>query len=46
MTTALLRPGDAIRRMLVAIEACGNESDRNDEQLSALLTGLQGIKQH
>jgi hypothetical protein len=41
MTTALLRPGDAIRQMLVAIEACGNKGD-----LSALLTGLQGIKQH
>lgn len=41
MTTALLKAADAIRQMLVAIEANGSEGDRNDLELIATLTRIQ-----
>jgi two-component system chemotaxis sensor kinase CheA len=41
MTTALLRTGDAIRKMLASIEAHGNEGERDDAELIETLTRLQ-----
>src|SRR5580693_4909403 len=33
ITTALLRMVDAVRQMMLSIEAIGNEGERNDEEL-------------
>jgi two-component system, chemotaxis family, sensor kinase CheA len=41
ITTALLRMGDAVRQMMLSIEAIGNEGERNDEQLIKMLTRVQ-----
>jgi two-component system, chemotaxis family, sensor kinase CheA len=38
ITTALLRMVDAVRQMLQSIEAIGNEGEREDDQLTVMLT--------
>ncbi len=42
ITTALLSMVDAVRQMLASIEATGSEGERNDGELIATLTRLQG----
>jgi two-component system chemotaxis sensor kinase CheA len=42
ITTALLSMVDAIRQMLSSIEASGQEGERDDSKLIAVLTRLQG----
>jgi two-component system chemotaxis sensor kinase CheA len=41
ITTALLRMVDAVRQMMVSIEAIGNEGESNDEKLIKMLTRVQ-----
>jgi two-component system chemotaxis sensor kinase CheA len=43
ITTALLGMVDAVRQMLSTIETTGQEGERNDSQLIAELTRLQGV---
>jgi chemotaxis protein histidine kinase CheA len=43
ITTALLRMVDAIRQMLASIEASGNEGQRDDTELIAILSALMPV---